>query len=188
MQLASSAQERPISNGVSGCPFGDRLFSAPAMPWRPPGGRFFAILGIFFRLHRRPWAAFERRRFMRRSGGSGFLAFSSKKWPWGVSTAWPAQKITGLQNLQTDTRFVAPGPPCEAWRSMVTPTDQARSREGREGRGDGRRGLDPASGGALRACRMLSPRTAPAGSHPGISWDILRLSQDIPGCAPAHRE
>ena len=106
---------------------------------------------------------------MRRSGGSGFLAFSSKKWPWGVSTAWPAQKITGLQNLQTDTRFVAPGPPCEAWRSMVTPTDQARSREGREGRGDGRRGLDPASGGALRACRMLSPRTAPAGSHPGIS-------------------
>ena len=78
----------------------------------------------------------------------------------------------------------AQDPPCEAWRSMVTPTDQARSREGREGRGDGRRGLDPASGGALRACRMLPPRTAPAGSHPGISWDILRLSRDIPGCAP----
>ena len=25
---------------------------------------------------------------------------------------------------------MAPGPPCEAWLSMVTPTDQARSREG----------------------------------------------------------
>ena len=52
--------------------------------------------------------------------------------------------------------FGAQDPPCEAWRSMVAPTDQARSREGREGRGDGRRGLAPASGGALRACRMLS--------------------------------
>ena len=29
------------------------------------------------------------------------------------------------------TRLVARDPPCEAWRSLVTPTDQARSREGR---------------------------------------------------------
>ena len=181
--MASSVQDRSISNGVSGCPFGDRLFSAPAMPWRPPGGRFFAILGIFFRLHRRPWAAFERRRFMRRSGGSGFLAFSSKKWPWGVSTAWPAQKITGLQNLQTDTRFVAPGPPCEAWRSMVTPTDQARSREGsragtrerKKGRGD----LRPKGAEGARSAReTLRPEEKKSGDF--LSYVSPR---SIPACA-----
>ena len=42
--------------------------------------------------------------------------------------------------------FWAPDPPCEAWRPMATPTDEARSREGRVagfGRGPLALPLDP---------------------------------------------
>ena len=144
--------------------------------------------------HHRFWTRRYKGGFARKSSKSG--AKSSWQHENEATTTRPGEAFRGQQIPHWHGRafvssdvgplcvFGAQDPPCEAWRSMVTPTDQARSREGREGRGDGRRGLAPASGGALRACRMPppgrpgSPRVPrdPAGGSLGTPQAARRVS------------